>query len=230
MSAENVRTAILNVFKNNTAVTDGFKLQLVGLLTFTNGTATVTGINTAFRSSVNQVGDIKKGDYIRATTSSKWYKVLSVESPTSLTLDGVFAEATEASVIGYVFHLNSGVVRNIDFVAESRGIKIYHMAEVFKQENLLNVRQDAAYGFHVSAFFYEPDDAEMEVRKSVYSSLLRKAIEADLKAGPNSYLKKTDVAYMVNVSATTFLFHPQEEGQAYFTFDITTRGMEAVGS
>src|SRR3990167_3697077 len=170
MSADAVRNALVDVFRGNTNVTNGFKFQLTGTLTFTQNSTTVAGVGTSFRPKPNeQLGAAKKGDYIRATTSTKWYKVKSVESETSLTLDEVVAEATETGVVGYVLHLGIGGPRSFDFFTEVRGIKIFHMAEIFKPNTLPNTRQDVIYGFLASAFFFESDDSEIEIKKDSYA-------------------------------------------------------------
>lgn len=228
MSADTRQTAIVNVYKADTAFTNEFRVQLQGSLTFTNGSATVTGTGTAFRPSIEQIGDIKKGDYIRAATSTKWYRVKSVETVTSLTLDEVFAEATETGVVGYVLHIGKGIARNFDFLNDIKGIYVFHLAESIEQANLRNATQDAIYGFLVVAFFYEPDEEDAEVRKAQYSRLLKAAIEKDLKAGGSGYLVP-DVAYKVDIGPTKFYFHPTIEGGTYLTFSITTFCKETVG-
>ena len=53
---------------------------LTGTITFTSGSATVTGTGTPFSVLV-------AGDYIKPSTKTRWYRVFSVESTTSLTLD-----------------------------------------------------------------------------------------------------------------------------------------------
>lgn len=229
MSAEAVRTALIDVFKGNTNATNGYRLQLQGTLVFTNSSSAVVGTGTVFRASVEQAGDIKKGDYIRATTSTKWYKVASVASATSLTLSEVFAEATETGVVGYVLHLSPGIVRNTDFVSELRGIKVYHLDESFDVNTLNYTRQHVEYKFIVSGFFFEPDDVEAETRKATYASLLRKAIEADIKAGVNSKLVKSGVAFKIDMGPTAFFFHPTVEGPAYLRLNVTALCREDVG-
>jgi hypothetical protein len=54
---------------------------LTGTVTFTSGSATVTGSGTDFD------GELAQNYYIKPSTKSHWYRVYSVESDTSLTLD-----------------------------------------------------------------------------------------------------------------------------------------------
>ena len=54
---------------------------LTGTVTFTAGSATVTGSGTDFD------GELAKDYYIKPSGGSRWYRVYSVESDTSLTLD-----------------------------------------------------------------------------------------------------------------------------------------------
>lgn len=54
---------------------------LTGTVTFTSGSATVTGSGTDFD------GELAQDYYIKPSGGSRWYRVYSVESDTSLTLD-----------------------------------------------------------------------------------------------------------------------------------------------
>lgn len=62
-----------------------FRQSLTGTLTFTNGSATVTGSGTAFST------ELEVGDYIILDADETWAEVLSIESDTSLTLTAVYA-------------------------------------------------------------------------------------------------------------------------------------------
>lgn len=228
MSADTRQTAIVNIYKADSAFTTEFRVQLQGTLVFTLNSATVTGTGTAFRPSMEQMGDIKKGDYIRATTSTKWYRVLSVASATSLTLTEVFAEATETGVVGYVLHMGKGVARNFDFLNDIKGIYVFHLAEASEIANLNYTTQHVTYGYLVVAFFYEPDEEQAEIRKAQYNRLLKAAIEKDLKAGVGGFLNST-VAYKTEIGPTKFYFHPTIDGGTYLTFSVTTFCKENVG-
>lgn len=228
MSADTRQTAIINAYKADTAFTNEFRVQLQGTLTFTQGSAVVTGTGTAFRPSVEQEGQIKKGDYIRATTSTKWYRVLSVSSATSLTLTEVFAEATETGVVGYVLHVGKGVARNFDFLNDIKGIYVFHLAESSEIANLGYTTQHTTYGFLVVAFFYEPDEEQAEIRKAQYNRLLKAVVEKDLKAGGSGFLN-INVAYKTDIGPTKFYFHPTVDGGTYLTFSVTTFCKENIG-
>jgi len=67
-------------------VGDGGLTSLTGTLTFTNGSATVTGSSTAFST------EIAAGDEIQLDADGVLYRVKSVESDTSLTLENLYAE------------------------------------------------------------------------------------------------------------------------------------------
>ena len=61
--------------------TTGTSGTLAGTVTFTAGSATVTGVGTAFNTALAQ------DYYICKSSGTRWYRVYSVESATSLTLD-----------------------------------------------------------------------------------------------------------------------------------------------
>jgi hypothetical protein len=69
----------------------------VGTVAVVNGSMTVTGTNTLF------VANCVAGSYFRVDTigvgdSSKWYKILSVDSNTQLTLASVYEDAADSGV------------------------------------------------------------------------------------------------------------------------------------
>ena len=70
-------------------------VSIVGTLTFTNGSTTVTGEATAFLSQVDV------GDYLNLGTSTR-YKVTAVASNTSLTIDRAYSDATISDVAAKV--------------------------------------------------------------------------------------------------------------------------------
>lgn len=73
----------------------GTPTALAGTCTFTQWSKTVTGSGTAFDTA------LAVGDWIRAATSTTWYRVEAIASATSLTIAEAFEEATEAGVTGY---------------------------------------------------------------------------------------------------------------------------------
>ncbi len=75
-------------FKGVQAVTDIEEKNLTGTLTFTKDSSTVTGVETLFSTEISSL------QFIRVSSSSKWYPVNSIESNTSLTLSIPFEEAT----------------------------------------------------------------------------------------------------------------------------------------
>lgn len=62
--------------------------HLSGTVTFTNGSATVTGSGTAFTT------ELANNDYIRQSDGTQWYKVTARGSNTSLTITPTFQQAT----------------------------------------------------------------------------------------------------------------------------------------
>ncbi len=82
-------------------VGDGGPVTLTGTLTFTQNSKTVTGSGTAFTT------ELVVGDWIRATTSTTYYRVSSIASDTSLTLERLFEDATESGVTGYRLDVGS---------------------------------------------------------------------------------------------------------------------------
>jgi hypothetical protein len=63
---------------------------LTGTVTFTNGSATITGSGTDFD------GELEAGYEIKLSTGTRWYRVYSIESDTSLTLAEPCMETTGA--------------------------------------------------------------------------------------------------------------------------------------
>jgi hypothetical protein len=59
----------------------GTDSTLTGTVTFTSGSATVTGSGTDFD------GELAAGDYIRPSTKSRWYRVYSITDDEELVLD-----------------------------------------------------------------------------------------------------------------------------------------------
>lgn len=64
--------------------------------TFTQNSSTVTGVATDFGATGPSVGD-----WIRAATDTKLYRVTAVGSTTSLTIECFFEAATESNVTGF---------------------------------------------------------------------------------------------------------------------------------
>lgn len=69
--------------------------SLAGTCTFTQWSAAVTGSGTSFTTA------LAVGDWIRATTSTVWYRVKTITNNTNLVLEKAFEEATESGVTGY---------------------------------------------------------------------------------------------------------------------------------
>lgn len=69
----------------------------VGTVSVTTGSAVVTGSGTLFATNV-VAGSYFRVDTIGQGDSSKWYQVLSVDSPTQLTLTAVYEDANEIGV------------------------------------------------------------------------------------------------------------------------------------
>ncbi|MBI5749043.1 MAG: hypothetical protein HZA00_07940 [Nitrospinae bacterium] len=75
-------------FRGVQAAVDNEEKNLTGTLTFTQGSATVTGVGTLFSTEISSL------QFIRLSSSSKWYPVTSIGTNTSLTLSIPFEEAT----------------------------------------------------------------------------------------------------------------------------------------
>jgi hypothetical protein len=74
-------TETISMVVDSAPSTTGTSGTLAGTVTFTAGSATVTGSGTAFNTALAQ------DYYICKSTGTRWYRVYSVESATSLTLD-----------------------------------------------------------------------------------------------------------------------------------------------
>jgi len=60
--------------------TTGVSSTLTGTVTFTSGSAAITGSGTAFTTA------LEAGDHIKKSSGSRWYRIYSIESGTALTL------------------------------------------------------------------------------------------------------------------------------------------------
>ena len=67
---------------------------LTGIVTFTNGSAAITGSGTAFTS------ELTEGYHIKKSTGTRWYRIYSIESDTALTLAEPCRETTGADSSG----------------------------------------------------------------------------------------------------------------------------------
>jgi len=74
----------------------------VGDVAVTNASAVVTGTSTYFLANA-AAGDYFRVDSNGVGNSSKWYRILSVDSNTQITLETVFGEYTEA---GLTYHIS----------------------------------------------------------------------------------------------------------------------------
>ena len=79
--------------------------NLTGTLTFTSASAAVTGAGTQFAT------EVAVGDFIRRSTDSPWYRVLSIESAVALTLDEVYGGTTGADAGVTKLRTSGSVVR-----------------------------------------------------------------------------------------------------------------------
>jgi len=68
---------------SSTPTAAGTEGHITGVVTFTASSATVTGTGAA----VNFTGQLEEGSFIKPSTGKKWYRVLSIESISSLTLE-----------------------------------------------------------------------------------------------------------------------------------------------
>lgn len=69
--------------------------SLTGTCTFTQNSKSISGASTLFNT------ELVVGDWIKATTSTVWYRIASIASDTSLDLERLFEETTESGVTGY---------------------------------------------------------------------------------------------------------------------------------
>lgn len=82
-------------------VGSGNPTALAGTVAVTNGSATVTGTGTAFTTALNV------GDMVKVDVDGTWYKVLSIGSNTSLTLETTFAGTTDSGLAATKEPLNA---------------------------------------------------------------------------------------------------------------------------
>lgn len=68
-----------------------------GTIAVTSGSSTVTGVGTQFALNV-QIGQYFRVDTIGRGDSSKWYKILSVDSTTQITLETNYQDGAESGV------------------------------------------------------------------------------------------------------------------------------------
>ena len=221
MSAEGVQDAIVKQLRNDTDVHSEFNFTLTGTLTFTIASTAITGVGTAFTT------ELAERNYIRATTSTTWYKIASIESDTALTLESNFLETTETGVIGYKAKVSKGMGRNFKYVKDSMGIYVYHMLENWTAKNLPHKTQEAVYPFLVIALFYDDDEESAETRKTQYSKTVRRALERNLELLGN--LPGGETITNMKLQDTRFYFHPQIEGSYYLVVPLAVFKKEPVG-
>jgi hypothetical protein len=85
------------------------EFPFVGSATFTNGSRIVTGTATSFDT------DFKTRDWIKVDSTLNWYEILSIDSPTQLTLRSVFTQSTVTSI---------GQKKNISFLNDESSILV----------------------------------------------------------------------------------------------------------
>lgn len=116
-SGNSFGTMAYSTFNGNTFRYEGSTLTstLTGTITFTNGSATVTGVGSAFTT------ELRLGDWIRlstdADTTAGWRRVSAIASDTSLTLSAVYGETGGAGT-GYatrdvIYITNNNTVGNV---------------------------------------------------------------------------------------------------------------------
>lgn len=69
----------------------------IGTVSVISGSAVVTGSSTQFTNNVT-AGQYFRNDTIGTGDSSKWYKILSVDSATQITLESAYGDATESGI------------------------------------------------------------------------------------------------------------------------------------
>ena len=100
-------------FRGVQAVSNNEEKNLTGTLTFTQNSATVTGTGTLFST------EISSQQFIRVSSSSRWYGVTSFQSNTSLTLTTPFEEpdvtgsAKISSFAGYYREITSNDAKTL---------------------------------------------------------------------------------------------------------------------
>ena len=215
MSAKEVHTAVVDILRADTDIHSEFSKALTGTMTFSQTSEIVVGVGTKFES------ELVVGEYIRATTSTVWYRIESIEDDLSLTLTEVFSETTEAGVVGSRSRVKKGLGRNFDYIDDSLGIYVYLMLENLTSNTLPHKRKDAQYPFLITILFYEPDEELGEERKTEYSQIVRQALEA----------KQTlnGTVYKMDMGDTRHYIHPQIEGSYSLVIPITGSKREAIG-
>lgn len=214
MSAEAVQDAIIQHLRNDVDISPEFNVTLTGTLTFTQSSSAVAGVGTLFPV------ELKVGDYIRAATSTVWYKVATIASNTALTLEIVFAGTTEAGVVGKVSNIARGMGRNLVFKDDTRAIRVYLPTENWSRSTVPNIKQDVVYPFLLFVLFYEPDEDLGEKRKTAYNQLIRKAIDKNLLLG--------GIIYDSRMGDTRYYFHPMIEGSYYMVIPFMTKKREVL--
>lgn len=214
MSAEAVQDAIIQQLRNDVDVSPEFNAVLTGTLTFTQNSNSVAGVNTLF--SV----ELKVGDYIRAATSTVWYRVATITSNTALTLDIVFAGTTEAGVVGKASNIAKGMGRNLVFKDDTRVVRVYLPVENWNKTTLPGTKQDVVYPFLLFILFYEPDEDLGEKRKTSYNQLIRKAMDKNLLLGGTIYDSR--------MGDTRYYFHPMIEGSYYMVIPFIAKRREVL--
>jgi hypothetical protein len=215
MSAITVQDAIVDILRSNAEIHAEFNKALTGTLTFSQTSEIVVGVGTAFEE------ELAEGMYIRATTSTIWYRIVSIEDDLSLTLTEVFNETTESGVVGYKSKIKKGLGRNFDYISDSIGIYVYLMLENLTADRLPHKSKDAQYPFLITILFYEPDEDLGEERKTNYSQMVRQALEVNQKLN--------NTVYKMDMGDTRHYIHPQIEGSYSLVIPITGSRRETVG-
>ena len=85
------------------------EFPFVGSATFTNGSRIIMGTATSFDT------DFKVRDWIKVDSTLNWYEILSIDSPTQLTLRDAFTQATITSI---------GQKKNITFLNDESSVLV----------------------------------------------------------------------------------------------------------
>lgn len=128
------------------------------------------------------------------------------------------ADATIAAEFGVM--VNKGMAANFNFQKDSKGIYVYLMMENFNYKTVTHTSMQVAYPFVLPILFFENDDSVAEDRKTSYSTMIRKVLDADVTLG--------GLAISLRVGDPRYEFHPKAKGQNYITIPVTVLVKESV--
>ncbi len=128
------------------------------------------------------------------------------------------ADTTIAAEFGTM--INKGAALNFDFQKDSKGIYVYLMMENFNYNTVTHTSMQVTYPFMLPVVFYESNDATAEDRKTSYSTMIRKALDADVTLG--------GLAITLRVGDPRYHFHPEANGQNYIAIPVMVMVKESV--